>query len=403
MLAAAEPVYHVVHIVNPGKFFVRNSKEQEKYETLTKTLQKMELKPRKEEQRFDALTKALQNMQLHPVRSSIAEAPKYGAVKRHGSVHRCRIMEYKDKYAEVQLLDTGEIVVVAKDCVYQLLEKYEKTPPPLATECCFLDLQPYSKDIGWTETSRKIFADEVRHKHFSLRVFDSSELPWKVDLLHGHDKVSVRDHLIHTKCGVFPNPKKLKPRKSLEKPVHLDPAKNHRVVVTWVEDPEEISMIEGQNFSILQALEKRLQQSYSKADIPQWNSSMGYLLIANIDGRFHRAKLLNSLTDDFHEVEMIDWGRVKFLKSSQMLEAKDDFFKEPPLSHKFALNNVKASSPKYGWSAECLKSLRKICEGKKGIIHLNDERNVKLTVDEICINDWVVTRKYGRWIDEKHI
>lgn len=199
--------------------------------------------------------------------------------------------------------------MVARDSVYTLEEKFVNNPPPLVTECCFLDLLPYSKDIGWTETSRKIFADEIRHKHFILKVYDSSETPWKVDLWHGNEKNSVRDHLVHTKCGVYVSPKKLKHRKSLEKPVSLDPAKNHRVIITWVDSPDEISVIESQNFTILQGLERRLQKAYSKSDVPMWNSTMGALLIAKIDSRYHRAKVLNSLTEFLHEVELIDWGR----------------------------------------------------------------------------------------------
>lgn len=107
-----DPVVNVVHIDNPGKFFVRSTKDQKKLDALSKAMSKMELKARKDE-KFDALTKALQNMQLHPGTSP----PKLGAVKRHGTVQRCTILEYKDKYAEVRALLTQISLFIPPFCV----------------------------------------------------------------------------------------------------------------------------------------------------------------------------------------------------------------------------------------------------------------------------------------------
>ena len=74
----------------------------------------------------------------------------------------------------------------------------------------------------------------------------------------------MREHLIQTKCGVFPNPKKFKHRKSLEKPIALDPSRSHKIIVTWVETPDAVSVIETQNFTTLRGLEKKLQRAYTR-------------------------------------------------------------------------------------------------------------------------------------------
>lgn len=213
--------------------------------------------------------------------------------------------------------------------------------------------------------------------------------------------MSVREHLVSTKCGVFPQPRKLKHRKSLDKPLPLDSGRSHRAVVTWVESPDEIALIESQNFASLKALEKRLLRAYSKADVPQWHTSTGCFMIARVDGRYHRARLLSSLTDSLHEVEMMDWGRIKFLDISDMLEVIErDFFRDPPLSHKFALANVKPWSSKYGWSRACKDNLRKLCEGKKALINIVTD-GIRLFIDDDYINEWLVAQKFAHWRDEK--